>query len=122
MTVDILSHHWRRKLHTAYIQPCLLKRIKSVLLQRQTTRLVTGFHILRTVPTLVTPKLEAEKIQKLKVEIVGEAGEAEETEIIEGVEGNGEVEQVGRGPTRRKNSGVRNGRMSTRLPPQLHSR
>ena len=76
---------------------------------------------MRTAPTLVTPKLEAEKIQKLKVEIGGETGEAEETEIIEGIEGTGEVEQVGVGPTGRKKSGVRNGRTSTRLPPQLYS-
>ena len=41
--------------------------------------------------------------------------------MAEGIEGTGEVEEVGVGSIRRKKSGAQNGRMSFRLPPHFLS-
>ena len=81
----------------------------------------TEFRILRTVQTLATRGLEAEKTRNTEIRVAGNPAETEEVEGIEGIEGTAEVQQVGLGLTKRKTLGERNGRRSIGLPPQPQS-
>ena len=56
----------------------------------------------------------------MKIGAAGVGGKVEEIAGIEGIEGTGEVEQVGVGPPGRKKLGVPNGRMSIRMSPHHH--
>lgn len=75
-------------------------------------------HTLRKVRTPAPRGLDGEKTQDMELEVAGEVGRAHETEGIEGTAGVGKVEQAVVGPTGRKMSGVRNGRMSISLSSQ----
>ncbi len=112
--VNIVSHCYLRN-SLIERSSWLPKGIKSIPLPRRRQPTGTGrdFHILRAAVAPVNRDLEAEVTQ--------EAGVAEEIEGIKGIEGTGEVEEVGVGSIGRKKSGAQNGRMSFRLPPHFHS-
>ena len=110
-TVVILYHQCLKVSHIQHPTSWLLRRTKSVRLGRQ-----RDCHTLRKVHTPATRGLDGEKTQDMEVEVAGEVGMADETEGIEGTAGMGKVEQAVVGPTGRKTSGVRNGRMSISLP------
>ena len=115
--VSITNHRCLQRSPVGHPPPWLPLKIRSSLLRRQNTKTATHSHILHVVPTLATRELGAERFQKVVIDVIGENAE---TDGIEGIEGMGQVEQVGVGLTEREKSGVRSGRMFIRLPFYFH--
>ena len=110
--INSLNHLY---LHNPLIEhppPWLPKRVKSILLRRQITKTIRGFHILREAMAPSIPALETNSIGDLEPEAARKDLEVEEVKGIETIDGM-KAGKVAAGSVSGKKLGAQNGRMST---------